>query len=98
MKAREIRFAEGADDDLVRLYTFLAEREPDLAARALRTIRKALTLAAEMPFTCRRAAPDSPLRECVISFGKTGFVAIFQPAGDHILVLAVRHQREDDFF
>lgn len=98
MRSREVRFAKGADDDLVRLYTFLVERDPGAAVRALRAIRNGLALAAAMPFSCRRAAPESPLRECVISFGQAGYVAIFEIADDHVLVLAVRHQREDDVY
>lgn len=98
MRSREVRFARGADDDLVRLYTFLAERDVRAAARALRALRAGLALAAAMPSSCRRAAPDSPLRECVITFGQAGYVAIFEIADDHLLVLAVRHQREDDAY
>ncbi len=97
MKPREVRFAEGADDDLVRLYTSLAEKDAAAAARALVALRKGLALAAAMPHSCRRAAPGSPLRECVISFGHAGYVAIFEIGRDHILVLGVRHQREDDY-
>lgn len=96
MRRREVRFARGADDDLVRLFTFLAERDPRTAARALRAIRKGLSMAAQMPYSCRRAGPRTPLRESVISFGQAGYVAIFEVAEDHVLVLAIRHQREDD--
>jgi plasmid stabilization system protein ParE len=94
---RELRFAQGADEDLVRLFTFLAERDPMAAEQALVAIRKGLALAAAMPWSCRRASADSPLRECVISFGQGGYVAAFEIGEDHILVLAIRHQREDDF-
>lgn len=97
MTQREVRFAEGADDDLVRLFSFLADKDPDAAERALAAIRKGLSLAAAMPFSCRRAAPDVALRECVITFGHAGYVAVFEIADDHILILAIRNQREDDF-
>lgn len=98
MKDREIRFAAGADEDLVRLFSFLAERDLIAAERALKAIRKGLALAAAMPWSCRRASADSPLRECVISFGQGGYVTAFEIGDDHILVLAIRHQREDDFY
>lgn len=94
---REVRFAPDAAEDLVRLYSFLAERDPGAAERALVAIRKGLALSAAMPWSCRRASSDLPLRECVISFGGGGYVAVFEIADDHILILAVRHQREDDF-
>ena len=97
MTTREVRFAACADDDLVRLYEFLAEKDLDAAAKALATIRRALLMAADFPFSCRKAGKVGWLRECVIHFGHAGYVAAFEIADDHILVLAVRHQREDDY-
>ena len=35
--------------------------------------------------------------EMVISFGATGYVAIYRVRPRYISILAVRHQREDDF-
>ena len=42
---------------------------------------------------------DGPLRELVISFGKTGYLALyrFRPERNEVRVLAVRHQRELDY-
>jgi hypothetical protein len=38
-------------------------------------------------------------RELVISYGKTGYVALYRflPAQDRIRILAIRHQRELDY-
>ncbi len=97
MKRREVRFAVGADDDLVRLFEFLAASDIQTARRALRAIRNALKMAAAFPYSCRKASSERWLRECVVTFGRAGYVAAFSIEDDHILVLAVRHQREDDF-
>ena len=97
MNQREVRFAEGADEDLIRLFAFLCDQDTRLAERALTTIRKALAMAASLPFTCRKAGQAASLRECVIPFGRAGYVAAFEIADDHIMVLAIRHQREDDY-
>ena len=97
MNQREVRFSEEAAEDLVRLFSFLAEKDPKAAEKALKAIRRGLSLASAMPWSCRRADPDYPLRECVITFGQGGYVAAFTIADDHILVVAVRHQREEDF-
>jgi plasmid stabilization system protein ParE len=96
MSRREVRFAEGADDDLVRLFEFLVDKDPRAAERAIVVIRRALAMAAAFPHSCRRAQGSTFLRECVIPFGRAGYVAAFEIADDSILVLAVRHQREDD--
>lgn len=85
--------------DLERLYGFLANEDVAAARRALAAIERAWALVEEFPFSCRKADPKNPfLRELVISFGSTGYVALFEIDGaDSITVLAVRHQREDDY-
>jgi hypothetical protein len=53
----------------------------------------------DFPFTCRKAVPDNPfLRELVIPFGAAGYVALFEiEDNETVTILAMRHQREDDF-
>ena len=97
MTQRSLRFAPRAADDLSRMCLFLAERDLQGAEKALLAIRRALTMAAMMPFSCRKAARHPYVRECLISFGSAGYVALFEIGDDHILVTAIRHQREDDY-
>lgn len=98
-----VRFTHEAEADLVRLYAFILERDTTdwaLAERALETIRAGLTTLEQMPFTCRKAADVSPfLRELVIPFGSAGYVALFEiDDAETVTVLAVRHQRENDYY
>jgi plasmid stabilization system protein ParE len=95
----QIRFTLEAKEDLERLYFFLAENDLDAAARALNTIDKAWELLENFPFSCRKVDDSNPfLRELVVSFGGSGYVALFEiEDSDTITVLAVRHQREDDY-
>lgn len=68
--------------------------------RALETIRHGLRGLELSPFACRKAEPgNNPfLRELVIGFGATGYVALFEiESPQTVTVLAVRHQREDDY-
>ncbi len=69
------------------------------ANHALETINKAIELLNTFPFTCRKAKADTPfLRELVISFGANGYVALFEIEEENIVtILAVRHQRDDDY-
>ncbi|RAR58796.1 plasmid stabilization system protein ParE [Paraburkholderia unamae] len=108
-----VRYTRGARDDLKRLYGFLLEYDVEAAARALDAIRRATELLASFPFTCRKVDDANPfLRELVISFGNAGYVALFEIEGakrdetpapaphdtvQHVTILAVRHQREDDY-
>ena len=94
-----------AQEDLERLFDFVLERELardggdlDLAADALSAIKAGLNVLERFPFTCRKAADTPFLRELVIPFGSTGYVALFEVAdGETVVVGAVRHQREDDY-
>jgi plasmid stabilization system protein ParE len=95
----QIRFTKAAKDDIKRLYAFLLAHDLQAANHALIAINKAIELLQTFPFTCRKAQTDSPfLRELIISFGANGYVALFEIEENAIVtILAVRHQREDDY-
>lgn len=95
-----LRLAPRAADDLQRLFDFLAERDLNAAKRARTAIAQAFEFLQRFPFACRKAAPEHPfLREMVIEFGNAGYVALFEIEDARtVTVLAVRHQREDDFY
>lgn len=98
---RSIRFTEEARADLKRLYAFALEGSDGnwlLAERALGAIRAGMELLGTAPFAGRKAA-DNPLqRELVIGFGSTGYVLLYEiESAETVTVLAVRHQREDDY-
>lgn len=50
------------------------------------------------PFSCRKAGHSPFLRELIIPFGRTGYVALFEiESANDTVVVAVRHQREDEY-
>lgn len=93
-----------AQADLDRLFEFVLVRELaldggnlDLADEALAAIRAGLSSLERFPFICRKATDSAFLRELIIPFGHTGYVALFEVLdGKTVVVAAVRHQREDD--
>ncbi len=93
-----VRFTEDAAEDLVRLYTFAAENDP-AADRALEMLGKTWEMLEEFPLSCRKAEGSDPfLREAIIPFGASGYIALFEIEGDDLVtVLAERHQLEDDY-
>ncbi len=99
MKRYKVRFTPEAEGDLVRLYDFLLEKDLAAAERALDAIEAAVELLRFSPFSCRKALSGNPfLRELIIPFGSAGYVALFEiESGSTVNVLAVRHQREDDY-
>lgn len=94
-----VRFTLEAKCDLERLFAFSAQHDLQAAQRALETIGRAWSILEEFPFSCRKAEDANPfLRELVISFGAAGYVALFEIEDQQtVTVLAVRHQREDDY-
>ena len=94
-----VRFTRGAREDLQRLFRFLAERDLPAARRARQAIAHSIELLTEFPWSCRKAMPDNPfIRELVIPFGGGGYVALFEiDDKDHVTLLAIRHQREEDY-
>jgi plasmid stabilization system protein ParE len=95
-----LRLAPHAADDLQRLFEFLAEQDLQAAEHARDTLGKSFEFLRTFPFACRKASPDHPfLREMVIEFGQSGYVALFEiEDAETVTILAVRYQREDDFF
>lgn len=95
-----VRYTAAARADLRRLYGFLLERDLLAARRAREAIGKSIEVLREFPFSCRKATTDNPfLREIIIPFGASGYVALFEIEDDEtVTILAVRHQREADYY
>lgn len=100
MHRYSLRLTPEAAADLERLQSFLIKRNVAAAERALLAIENAFHLLQASPFSCRKAWPgDQPLlREIVIPFGDSGYVALFEIDGPRqVTILAVRHEREEDY-
>jgi len=82
---------------LERALGFLASENPDAALAAASAIRSAVENLAAHPLLGRRVHGD--IRELVISFGQTGYIALYRfvVQRDEVRVLAIRHQREIGF-
>jgi len=95
----KVRYTLAAKEDLKRLFTFLVEQDAQAAKRARKTIAASMSLLEQFPYTCRKADCDNTyLRELVIPFGGAGYVALFEiEDNETVTVLAVRHQREEDY-
>ena len=93
----QVIYTDNAVDDISRAFEFMAESDPYAASAAVAAIRNAISVLSEHPLIGRTI--DSPLRELVISFGRSGYLALyrFRPERDEVRVLAVRHQRQLDY-
>ncbi|WP_026280270.1 MULTISPECIES: type II toxin-antitoxin system RelE/ParE family toxin [unclassified Thioalkalivibrio] len=79
-----------------RCRRFLSTKSPDAARRAAQVIERQLLLLETSPHMGRPDAEVPELRELLIDFGDSGFVALYRhdPAEDTVYVLAFRHQKE----
>ena len=101
-----VRLTRGAAGDLERLFDFIVERELaregggdlDLPDQALAALRAGIATLQTSPFTCRKAGKSPFLRELIIPFGRSGYVALFEiEDAANVSVVAIRHQLEADY-
>jgi plasmid stabilization system protein ParE len=101
----KVRLTRAAEADLERLFDFLLERERSrdggdlsLPTQAIAALRSGIATLRTSPFTCRKAGQNPFLRELIVPFGRSGYLALFEIEDEsNVAVLAVRHQLEDDY-
>ncbi len=101
----KVRLTREAEADLERLFDFVLERELSrdggdlsLTEDAVAAIRAGFMTLKTSPFTCRKAGQSPFLRELIIPFGRTGYVALVEiESATEVVVIAVRRLLEDDY-
>ncbi len=94
-----IYWTRSALEDLKRLYLFLVKQDINSAKLALDKIKHSTAILSEFPFISRPVNSDSTLRELLIPFGSNGYLLLFRINNKtKITVLAVRHQKEEDYY
>lgn len=90
-------YSANALSNLERAFAFLADRTPAAATAAVLAIRTAVEMLQHHPLIGRVVTGE--VRELVISFGSSGYVALYRfvPAQSEVRILAIRHQRELDY-
>lgn len=93
----QVVYSENALANLERAFDFLAKHDPQAALGTARSIGEAVDTLSNHPLIGRIVAGE--LRELVISYGKTGYIALYRflPVPDQVRVLAIRHQHELDY-
>lgn len=81
--------------DLERILEFNAARDPASAPEHLRKIKEGVLILEDHQEIGRKVA-GSPLRELIISYGNSGYVALYEYSRvqNVVRVTAIRHQRE----
>jgi addiction module RelE/StbE family toxin len=93
----QVVYSGNALENLTQAFELLHRENPDAAIESAHAIRTAVETLADHPLIGRRVQGE--IRELVISYGKTGYVALYRflPEQNQVRVLAIRHQRELDY-
>lgn len=100
-----VRLPRGAEADLDRVFDLLLERELSrdsgdlsLPTQAIAALQSGIETLKASPFTCRKAGQSPFLRELIVPFGRSGYVALFEiEDAVNVAVLAMRDQLEGDY-
>jgi plasmid stabilization system protein ParE len=99
-----VELSPTAEADLERLFEFLLERaetteDLDRAQAAIDAVRATVQQPLALtPFSFRKAAKSPAQRELIVPFGNSGYVALYEIVSpSKVVVLAFRHQREEDY-
>jgi plasmid stabilization system protein ParE len=89
-----VAYSARALAELDRLFDFIAATNRSAAVNAGEVILDAVRVPERHPYIGRPVR--GPLRELVISYGRTGYVALYRvaPRADRVEILAIRRQRE----
>jgi plasmid stabilization system protein ParE len=90
-------YSARALEHIDRAFQFLRDRNPKAAVRAAQMIQSAIMALTAHPLLGRRV--EGEIRELVISYGHSGYVALyrFSALQDEVRILAICHQRELGF-
>ena len=86
----------GAAKGLEHCRQFLVEKNPQASRRAGQSIEKQFALLETNPGIGRPLDDLPELRELIVAFGDSGYVALYrhEPDSDTVYILAFRHQKE----
>ena|SRR5690625_445708 len=92
----QVIVTETATQGLERCRQFLAEKAPEASQNASSAIAKQLESLEQNPDIGRPLPDDKKLRELIIPYGNSGYVALYRYEPEHstVYILAFRHQKE----
>jgi plasmid stabilization system protein ParE len=98
MRSYRIALHPQARTNLLKLHEFLADYDVEIADKVLETIDASFSAMSRHPYICRKVQREefpAVWRELIISFGSSGYLALFEITSDEeVTVMVVKHQRE----
>jgi len=94
----QVILSAGAANDMNRLRGFLQSKNPQAAARAAQSIIKMIQRLEQHPQLGRPVeGMHGKIREVLIPFGRSGYLARYLYEGAAVEIIAVRHMKEAGF-
>lgn len=95
----KIVLSKSAFSKLTQIKKFYAQRDPKIGARAVDVIEAAFLPLLHSPEIGRPFEGSMLRRELIIPFGRSGFISLYEidKESDRIVIVALRHQREEGF-
>lgn len=86
-------------EGLKRCRQFLVAKNPLAAKRASQAIFNTIELLEKQPTIGRPYADESELKELIIKFGVTGYIALYRYDSEQnsVYILSFRHQKEINY-
>jgi plasmid stabilization system protein ParE len=94
----QVKLSPRAQLDIKRLYDFLAAKDTAVASSAVDVIASSFIPLTRIPKIGRKKE-GTDLRELIIDFGSSGYIALydFDEDIDEVVITALRHQKESDY-
>ena len=95
----QIKLSTRAQTDIFRLYKFLLGSDELSAKRAVTVIKASFNPLRRAPLIGRLVEENLTLRELVIPFGSSGYIALYRYDEylDVVTILTIKHQKESDY-
>ena len=95
----QVRLSARTQSDITRLHSFLLSKNAKAAQKAAQAIRASFASLANTLLFGRLVDDAEDLRELVIDFGASGYLALYRVdrALDVVIILAIKHQSEDGY-
>jgi plasmid stabilization system protein ParE len=94
---REIVWLPEAARDVVRLRTFIQEKNPQAAQRAASRIKEAVQILNENPEAGRPVEEVLSFRDLIIPFGSGNYILRYREGLDRVVIVRVRHSKKEGF-
>lgn len=95
--SHEIVWLPEAAKDVARLRAFILNKNPSAASRAAVRIKEGVKILADNPEFGRPIEGFAPFRDLLIPFGSGNYIIRYREDSRRVVIVRVRHSKEEGF-